>query len=98
MKVLIRIFLEKKINLIQAKNEPRAEKLVLKANKERIEQQLKTMTVPPTGYVHAHPVPYHPGANKMAVFPSCGLVPMWQYLPPSVRDTSQDHELRTPAA
>ncbi|KAE8703044.1 bHLH104 protein [Hibiscus syriacus] len=80
------------------KNELREDKLVLKANKERIEQQLKTMTVPPTGYVPAHLAPYHPGTNKMAIFPSYGLVPMWQYLPPSVRDTSQDHELRPPAA
>ncbi|KAE8719477.1 ethylene response sensor 2 [Hibiscus syriacus] len=34
------------------------------------------MTVPPAGYVPAHPVPYHPGANKMAVLRSYGLVPM----------------------
>ncbi|XP_022760253.1 transcription factor bHLH104-like isoform X2 [Durio zibethinus] len=80
------------------KNELREEKLVLKANKERIEQQLKTMTISPAGYLPAHPAAYHPGANKMAVFPGYGLVPMWQYLPPSARDTSQDHELRPPAA
>ncbi|XVE65857.1 hypothetical protein DITRI_Ditri08aG0033000 [Diplodiscus trichospermus] len=82
------------------KNELREEKLVLKENKERIEQQLKTMTIPSAAYLPAHPAAYHPipGANKMAVFPGYGLVPMWQYLPPSARDTSQDHELRPPAA
>ncbi|XP_039001742.1 transcription factor bHLH104-like [Hibiscus syriacus] len=90
--------LEEIKSLKAKKNELREDKLVLKANKERIEQQLKTMTVPPTGYVPAHLAPYHPGTNKMAIFPSYGLVPMWQYLPPSVRDTSQDHELRPPAA
>ncbi|XVF62875.1 hypothetical protein PTKIN_Ptkin09bG0043700 [Pterospermum kingtungense] len=80
------------------KNELREEKLVLKTDKERIEQQMKTMTIPPAGYLPAHPAAYHPGANKMAVFPGYGLVPMWQYLPSSARDTSQDHELRPPAA
>ncbi|OMO54836.1 hypothetical protein CCACVL1_27526 [Corchorus capsularis] len=80
------------------KNELREEKLVLKGDKEKIEQQLKTMTIPSAGYLPAHPAAYHPGANKMAVFPGYSLVPMWQYLSPSVRDTSQDHELRPPAA
>ncbi|XVF28624.1 hypothetical protein REPUB_Repub15cG0046200 [Reevesia pubescens] len=90
--------LEEIKSLKAEKNELREEKLVLKANKDRIEQQLKTMTMPPAGYLPAHPAAYHPGANKMAVFPGYGLVPMWQYLPPSARDTSQDHELRPPAA
>ncbi|KAI3459490.1 hypothetical protein Pfo_016153 [Paulownia fortunei] len=80
------------------KNELREEKLVLKADKERMEQQLKTMAVPPTGFMPAHPPIYQPAANKMAMFPSYSLVPMWQYLPPSARDTSKDHELRPPAA
>ncbi|KAL2242648.1 transcription factor bHLH104 [Sesamum indicum] len=80
------------------KNELREEKLVLKADKERIEQQLKTMAIPPSGFMPAHPSIYQTGANKMAMFPGYGLVPMWQYLPPSARDTSQDHELRPPAA
>ncbi|PPD98506.1 hypothetical protein GOBAR_DD04466 [Gossypium barbadense] len=80
------------------KNEIREEKLVLKANKERIEQQLKTLNVSAAGYLPAHPAGYHAAANKMAIFPGYGLVPMWQYLPPSARDTSQDHELRPPAA
>ncbi|KAG8370397.1 hypothetical protein BUALT_Bualt14G0112700 [Buddleja alternifolia] len=75
------------------KNELREEKMVLKADKQRIEQQMKTMNVPP-----AHPPAYQIGGNKMAMFPSYGYVPMWQYLPPCARDTSQDQELRPPAA
>ncbi|XWS13828.1 hypothetical protein CRYUN_Cryun36dG0072000 [Craigia yunnanensis] len=90
--------LEEIKSLKAEKNELREEKLVLKTDKERIEQLLKTMTIPPAGYLPTHPAAYHPGANKMAVFPGYGLVPMWQYLPPSARDTSQDHELRPPAA
>lgn len=80
------------------KNELREEKLTLKADKERMEQQLKTLAIPAAGFVPGHPAAYHAGPNKMAVFPSYGLVPMWQYLPPSSRDTSHDHELRPPAA
>ncbi|XP_021899523.1 transcription factor bHLH104 isoform X2 [Carica papaya] len=80
------------------KNELREEKLVLKADKEKIEQQLKAMVVPSAGFMPTHPAAYHASANKMAVFPSYGFIPMWQYLPPSSRDTSHDHELRPPAA
>ncbi|KAB2061967.1 hypothetical protein ES319_A10G122300v1 [Gossypium barbadense] len=90
--------LEEIKSLKAEKNEIRDEKLVLKANKERIEQQSKTLNVSPARYLPAHPAGYHAATNKMAVFPGYGLVPMWQYLPPSSRDTSQDHELRPPAA
>ncbi|KAG8373160.1 hypothetical protein BUALT_Bualt12G0142200 [Buddleja alternifolia] len=80
------------------KNELREEKLVLKADKEKIEQQLKTMAVPPTGFTPAYPPIYQHGANKMPMLPNYGFVPMWHYLPPSARETAQDHELRPPAA
>ncbi|KAK6122727.1 hypothetical protein DH2020_043531 [Rehmannia glutinosa] len=70
----------------------------LKADKERIEQQLKTIAIPPTGFMPAHPSIYPAGTNKMPMFPSYSYLPMWQYLPPSARDTSQDHQLRPPAA
>ncbi|XP_010532633.1 PREDICTED: transcription factor bHLH104 [Tarenaya hassleriana] len=77
------------------KHELREEKHVLKADKEKMEEKLKAMTVPSSpGFMAA--AAFHP--NKMAVFPSYGYVPMWQYLPPSTRDTSRDHELRPPAA
>ncbi|KAK8661515.1 hypothetical protein V6N13_091114 [Hibiscus sabdariffa] len=90
--------LEEIKSLKAEKSEIREEKLILKANKEKIEQQLKTLTVSPSGYLPAHPTGYHAAANKMAVFPGYGLVPMWQYFSPSARDTSEDHELRPPAA
>ncbi|XP_020223011.1 transcription factor bHLH104 [Cajanus cajan] len=84
------------------KNELREEKLVLKADKERIEKQLKGMAVAPAGFmappVAAAAAAYQAGMNKMAVYPNYGYIPMWQYLPPSSRDTSHDHELRPPAA
>lgn len=85
------------------KNELREEKLVLKADKERIEKQLKSLAIAPAGFM-APPVAaaaaaaYQAGVNKMAVYPNYGYIPMWQYLPQSARDTSQDHELRPPAA
>ncbi|KAI3469749.1 hypothetical protein Pfo_026412 [Paulownia fortunei] len=90
--------LEEIKNLKAEKNELREEKLMLKADKERMEQQLKTMSVPPTGFMPAHPPIYQTEVKKVPMFPSYRFVPMWQYLPPSARDTSQDHELRPPAA
>ncbi|KAK3043414.1 hypothetical protein RJ639_001993 [Escallonia herrerae] len=80
------------------KNELREEKLKLKADKARMEQQLKSTPASPAGFMPAHPSAYQAGAHKMPFLPSYGLVPMWQYLPPAVRDTSNDHELRPPAA
>ncbi|GFQ00698.1 transcription factor bhlh104 [Phtheirospermum japonicum] len=90
--------LEEINNLKAEKNELREEKIMLKADKERLEQQLKTVSVPPTGFVPAHPPVYQAEANKVPIIPSYGFIPMWHYLPPSTRDTSQDHELRPPAA
>ncbi|KAK4405867.1 Transcription factor [Sesamum angolense] len=90
--------LEEIKNLKAEKNELRQEKLMLKADEERMEQQLKIINVPPTGFMPAHPPVYQAEVNKVPMFPSYGFVPMWQYLPPSARDTSQDHELRPPAA
>lgn len=91
--------LQEEIKSLKAeKNELREEKLILKADKEKLEQQLKVMAMPTGGYMPTHPAAYHAGLNKMAVYPSYGLMPMWQYLPPSLHDTSRDHELRPPAA
>lgn len=91
--------LEELKTLKAEKNELREEKLVLKADKTKMEQQLKAMTTASApGFMPPHPAAYQAGANKMPVFPSYGFVPMWQYLPPSARDTSHDHELRPPAA
>ncbi|KAF4354181.1 hypothetical protein F8388_004193 [Cannabis sativa] len=89
--------LEEIKSLKAEKNELREEKLVLKSDKEKMELQLKSMAMPHSGYMQAHPAAaaYQ---NKMAVFPGYSLVPMWNYLPPATRDTSRDHELRPPAA
>lgn len=92
--VLIQSFVEKQ----GEKNELREEKLMLKADKERMEQQLKAMNIPGTGFMPAHPTVYQAAVNKVPTYPSYGFVPMWHYMPPSARDTSQDHELRPPAA
>ncbi|KAL8515758.1 hypothetical protein ACS0TY_014445 [Phlomoides rotata] len=83
--------LMEEIKILKAeKNELREEKVKLKADKERMEQQVKTMNIVTTTH--------SPEVNKMTMFPSYGFVPMWQYLPNSARDTSQDQILRPPAA
>ncbi|CAK9160073.1 unnamed protein product [Ilex paraguariensis] len=92
------MLLEEMKTLKAEKNELRAEKLILKADKKRMEQQLEAMTIPPAGFMPAHQATYHTGTNKISVFPGYSFAPMWQYLPPSACDTSQDHELRPPAA
>ena len=91
--------LQEEIKTLKAeKNELREEKMTLKLDKERMEQQLKVMSVPQPSFMPAHSAAYHTGTSKMAVYPSYGLIPMWQYLPPTTCDTSRDHELRPPAA
>ncbi|KAF9677712.1 hypothetical protein SADUNF_Sadunf08G0136000 [Salix dunnii] len=80
------------------KTELREEKLMLKADKEKMEQQSKAVAVPSPRFMPTYPAAYHAAANKMPVFPSYGLMPMWQYLPPAACDISRDHELRPPAA
>ncbi|KAL8048147.1 hypothetical protein ABFX02_07G044800 [Erythranthe guttata] len=90
--------LEEIKSLKAEKNELREEKLTLKADKKKIEQQLKTTSVSPIGFMPAHPPLYQAEINKVPMFPNYGFVPMWHYLPQSTRDTSQDHELRPPAA
>ncbi|XP_010440465.1 PREDICTED: transcription factor bHLH104 [Camelina sativa] len=88
--------LEEIKSLKAEKNELREEKLVLKADKEKTEQQLKSMVVPSSGFMPQIPAAFN--HNKMAVYPSYGYMPMWHYMPQSVRDTSRDQELRPPAA
>lgn len=89
------------------KNELRDEKTRLKADKERLEQQVKAMTIP-TGYM-PHPAALHAAAAafaaqtqaastkaaQMAGYPGMA---MWQWMPPAAVDTSQDHVLRPPVA
>lgn len=91
--------LKEEIDSLKAeKNELREEKITLKTEKEKMEHQLKTMAVPSPGLIPPYSAAYHGGPNKMALYPSYGMYPMWHYLPPSTRDTSHDHELRPPAA
>ncbi|KAJ4956702.1 hypothetical protein NE237_013485 [Protea cynaroides] len=85
-------------NLKAEKNELREEKLLLKADKEKMEQQVKALTLSPAGFMPPPPVAYHAGANKMMAFPSYGGFPMWQWIPPAALDTSHDHVLRPPVA
>nr|CAN61035.1 hypothetical protein VITISV_041750 [Vitis vinifera] len=80
------------------KSELREEKLILKADKEKMQQRVKAMNVVPPGYVPAHPLAYQAGANKMVGFPGYGGFQMWQWIPQTVLDTSQDHVLRPPVA
>lgn len=89
------------------KNELRDEKSRLKADKERLEQQVKAMTIP-TGYM-PHPAAIHAAAaafaaqtqaasTKAAQMVAYPNMAMWQWMPPAAVDTSQDHVLRPPVA
>lgn len=92
--------LQEEIESLKAeKNELRDEKSTLRAEKEKMELHMKAMAaVPGSGLIPPYPPAYQAGPNKMALYPSYGMFPMWHYLPPSTRDTSRDHELRPPAA
>ncbi|KAJ0985769.1 hypothetical protein J5N97_004125 [Dioscorea zingiberensis] len=80
----------------QEKNELRGEKIRLKADKEKLEQQLKAMDMPPAGYM-PHSIVFQPAmfappgptpatkASSSLAFPG---VPMWRWLPPTVMGTN----------
>lgn len=77
----------------------------MKEEKEKVEQQVKAMTAQPGFLPHpstAMPAGYgaqgQAADNKLMPFISYPGVAMWQFIPPSVRDTSQDHVLRPPVA
>ncbi|RZS08859.1 hypothetical protein BHM03_00039885 [Ensete ventricosum] len=92
------------------KNELREEKMKLKADKDKLEQQIKVLSVPPAGFL-PHPMAFHPAAapaafvpqiqasvDKTAPFAGFPGMGMWQWLPPSVMDTTQDPKLWPPNA
>lgn len=95
------------------KNELRDEKAKMKAEKERLEQQVKAMTQAPQPFM-PHPMAIHPAfamqaqvqaqataSQKGGGGPSISAYPniaMWQWLPPSVIDTSHDSKLWSPNA
>lgn len=92
-------------NLKAEKVELRDEKVRLKAEKERMEQIVQAISVP------SHFIP-HPSATALATtfhaaafvarktipYPNYPTMGMWQWMPPSSLDTSQDHFLRPPVA
>lgn len=79
----------------------------MKAEKEILEQKAKTLSMHPASFM---PHPYHAAAaaafaaqsqaaaNKTTPFPGFPGMAMWQWMPPSVVDTSEDHKLRPPVA
>ncbi|KAK9051967.1 hypothetical protein SSX86_028595 [Deinandra increscens subsp. villosa] len=97
--------LHEKIKELKAeKNELRDEKNRLKVEKDKLEQQVKSMN---GGCYLAHPTAMraaafaardHSAGNKLMPFVSYPSVAMWQFMPSSVVDTSQDHVLRPPVA
>lgn len=86
------------------KNELRDEKLRLKVEKEKLEQQVKAINAQPGYLPHPSAMPaafaaqaQTPG-NKLMPFIGYPGVAMWQFMPPAAVDTSQDHVLRPPVA
>ncbi|KAM0002936.1 putative leucine-rich repeat domain superfamily [Helianthus debilis subsp. tardiflorus] len=62
----------------ELKNELRGGKLVLKAEKAKMEPQVKSMM---PGFKTPHPAACQAEGIEMPVFPGYGYIPMWQYLP-----------------
>ncbi|KAD4981844.1 hypothetical protein E3N88_18515 [Mikania micrantha] len=98
--------LHEKIKELKAeKNELRDEKHRLKVEKDKLEQQVKLVNGGQPGYM-AHPTTMQAAfaardqavGNKLMPFVSYPSVAMWQFMPSSVVDTSQDHVLRPPVA
>ncbi|KAF9672204.1 hypothetical protein SADUNF_Sadunf11G0016400 [Salix dunnii] len=99
------VSLQEKIDeLKEEKNELRDEKQRLKTEKENLERQVKALSTPPTFLPHpsAIPAPFSaPGqviGGKLMPFVGYPGISMWQFMPPAVVDTSQDHVLRPPVA
>ncbi|KAF5474671.1 hypothetical protein F2P56_006551 [Juglans regia] len=96
--------LEKINELKEEKNELRDEKQRLKTEKEKIEVQAKALSSQSGGLPHYSAIPATfsaPGqfiGNKPVPFIGYPGVSMWQFMPPSSFDTSQDHVLRPPVA
>ncbi|OMO76683.1 hypothetical protein CCACVL1_15491 [Corchorus capsularis] len=97
--------LQEKINELKAeKNELRDEKQRLKTEKENLERQVKTMGSQPGFLPHPPAIrtPFStPGqivGGKLVPFVGYPGVSMWQFLPPTAVDTSQDHVHRPPVA
>ncbi|KAL0442886.1 UNVERIFIED_CONTAM: Transcription factor ILR3 [Sesamum latifolium] len=91
-------------NLQTEKNELRDEKLKLKAEKEKLEEQVKALSLASGFSVHPLPVPASFAApspllsSKLVPLFRYPGIPMWQFMPPTAVDTSEDHALRPPVA
>ncbi|KAI3736257.1 hypothetical protein L6452_15795 [Arctium lappa] len=97
--------LQEKIKELKAeKNELRDEKQRLKVEKDKLEQQAKSMNGQPSYLAHATAMraafaaQEQAAGNKLMPFVGYPSVAMWQFMPSSVVDTSQDHVLRPPVA
>lgn len=97
--------LHEKIKELKAeKNELRDEKQRLKVEKDKLEQQVKAMNIQPNYLAHptamraAFAAQEHTAGNKLMPIVGYPSVAMWQFMPSSVVDTSQDHVLRPPVA
>ncbi|KAK9732892.1 hypothetical protein RND81_04G030300 [Saponaria officinalis] len=85
-------------NLKAEKNELKEEKLHLQAKKQKMEQRIKATIIGPSGYAPIPPGAQQDGGHKRVIVCGYGGYPMWQWIPPSVLDISQDHVLRPPVA
>uniref|UniRef100_A0A7C9AV86 BHLH domain-containing protein n=2 Tax=Opuntia streptacantha TaxID=393608 RepID=A0A7C9AV86_OPUST len=98
--------LKEKINELKSeKNELRAEKQRLKADKEDIEKRIKALGAHqpsfqyhPTAMPASYAIPYQRVGTKLVPFMNNPHVSMWQFVPQTVVDTSQDHVLHPPVA
>lgn len=97
--------LQEKIKELKAeKNELRDEKQRIKADKEKLEQQVKAFSAQsgflphPSAMGAAFSAQGQAAGNKLMPFVGYPGLAMWQFMPPAVVDTSQDHVLRPPVA
>ncbi|RCV13392.1 hypothetical protein SETIT_2G342600v2 [Setaria italica] len=101
--------LQEKIKELKAeKNELRDEKQRLKAEKESLEQQIKFLNSRPSLVPHPPVIPASafttpkgpPAAGHKLMMPVIGYpgFPMWQFMPPSDVDTSNDPKSCPPVA
>lgn len=97
--------LQEKIKELKAeKNELRDEKQKIKADKEKLEQQVKAFSAQPSFMPHpstlgaAFSAQGQAAGSKLMPFVGYPGVAMWQFMPPAVVDTTQDHVLRPPVA
>ncbi|WOH05712.1 hypothetical protein DCAR_0625132 [Daucus carota subsp. sativus] len=97
--------LQEKIKELKAeKNELRDEKQRIKMDKEKLEQLVKSFGTQPGFLPHPSTLgasfsPQGQAAdNKLMPFVGYPGLAMWQFMPPAVVDTSQDHVLRPPVA